>query len=133
MPVRLSGAGIFSQSRSHMKNFESISLCLILLLCSACGEKISPPPAAQAISQQHSNASDYIPCPEDQISVCPKAEHPVCADVDTGIRCITTPCPSTEQQTFTNACNACENPKVLGYRDGKCTTEIKNPEISQDS
>jgi hypothetical protein len=46
--------------------------------------------------------------------------HPVCAQVDTGIRCITTPCPSTEWKTFGNSCTACATEGVLGWKDGAC-------------
>jgi hypothetical protein len=45
---------------------------------------------------------------------------PVCATRDTGVRCITTPCPSTEQKTFSNACTACSDPKVIRHVPGEC-------------
>jgi hypothetical protein len=47
---------------------------------------------------------------------------PVCALVDTGIRCITAPCPSTKLVQFSNACIACKEKSTLGYYAGKCVT-----------
>jgi hypothetical protein len=45
---------------------------------------------------------------------------PVCATRDTGIRCITAPCPSEEKKTMGNACSACSDPKVYSYVKGEC-------------
>jgi hypothetical protein len=45
---------------------------------------------------------------------------PVCATRDTGIRCITAPCPSSETKTYSNACSACTDPKVSQYVKGAC-------------
>jgi hypothetical protein len=40
---------------------------------------------------------------------------PVCGEVDNGVRCVTTPCDSTDQREFGNACMACAEPKTTGY------------------
>jgi hypothetical protein len=45
---------------------------------------------------------------------------PVCATRDTGIRCITTPCPSTERKTMSSACSACSDPRVVSHVKGEC-------------
>lgn len=68
--------------------------------------------------------SDFTACTEPRRPMCTREYRPVCADVDTGIRCITTPCPSTETKTYANACMACADEKVRGYRQDACT----NPE-----
>lgn len=58
--------------------------------------------------------------PEQRGTMCTMQYDPVCASVDTGIRCITTPCPSTEYKTYGNACSACSDEKVYGYFPGEC-------------
>ena len=60
-------------------------------------------------------------CTEDQRNQsCTKEYNPVCANVDTGIRCITAPCPSTEQKTYGNSCSACSDSNVYSYTKGAC-------------
>jgi hypothetical protein len=44
----------------------------------------------------------------------------VCGEVDTGIRCIKAPCPSSEKKTYPNACEACADKKVIGYFPMAC-------------
>ncbi len=44
---------------------------------------------------------------------------PVCAEVDTGIRCIKAPCPSSTRKTFRNACEAKEAGAKILF-DGNC-------------
>jgi hypothetical protein len=39
----------------------------------------------------------------------------VCAEVDNGVRCVTTPCDSTDQKEFANGCTACSDAKTHGY------------------
>jgi hypothetical protein len=51
---------------------------------------------------------------------CPDIYLPVCGEVNTGIVCITTPCPTTEYQDFGNSCNACANEQTNGYWEGTC-------------
>lgn len=57
-----------------------------------------------------------VPRPE----ACTKEYLPVCAQKDTGIRCVTTPCPSSEDVTYSNACTACADPKVFSHKAGAC-------------
>ena len=56
---------------------------------------------------------------------CAKEAKPVCGEVDTGIRCVRAPCPSTMQQTFDNACTACMNKNVRGYWAISCEAMTK--------
>ncbi|NNE37833.1 MAG: hypothetical protein HKN08_05960, partial [Gammaproteobacteria bacterium] len=51
---------------------------------------------------------------------CAEIYMPVCAVRDTGIRCVTTPCESTERIDYSNACSACRDPEVISYTDGQC-------------
>jgi hypothetical protein len=61
-----------------------------------------------------------ITCTEPRSQVCTRDYRPVCATRDTGIRCITAPCPSSEQRTYSNGCEACSDPKVLQHVEGAC-------------
>lgn len=60
-------------------------------------------------------------CKSPRRQMCTKEYRPVCATRDTGVRCVTTPCPSTEQVTKSNACSACADEKVFSYVEGKCS------------
>jgi hypothetical protein len=51
---------------------------------------------------------------------CAQIYDPVCAQRDNGIRCIRAPCPSTDNVTYSNACEACKDEKVYGYVPGAC-------------
>lgn len=86
-----------------------IMLAAILLLA-AC---TSQPQQAVVVPQT-------IKCPNDRSPMCTREYTPVCATRDTGVRCLTTPCPSTEEKTYGNGCTACADVKVLHYRVGAC-------------
>ena len=60
-------------------------------------------------------------CKSPRPQMCTKEYRPVCATRDTGVRCVTTPCPSTELVTNSNACTACSDEKVFGYIPGACS------------
>jgi len=62
----------------------------------------------------------YTECHEPRPEMCTREYRPVCAKRDTGIRCVTTPCPSLENVTKSNACTACSDVKVYGYTRGAC-------------
>jgi predicted methyltransferase len=62
----------------------------------------------------------YVQCPERRSQMCTKIYKPVCADVDTGIRCIRAPCPSIQKKTYGSDCTACADSKVIGHRPGAC-------------
>lgn len=59
-------------------------------------------------------------CQSPRPEVCTQEYRPVCGLRDTGVRCVTTPCPATEWRTYGNACRACSDPDVMGYREGAC-------------
>jgi len=71
-------------------------------------------------------AQDTLTCDQDS---------PVCGLVDTGIRCVTTPCPSTEEKTFATICDLKEADAELLY-EGVCEekndTEIVDKEALSD-
>ncbi|MEE9304435.1 MAG: hypothetical protein V3U84_11735 [Thiotrichaceae bacterium] len=61
-----------------------------------------------------------IECKDPRKQACTKEYRPVCAVKDTGVRCVTTPCPSTEKVTYANKCTACADAKVYSYVVGAC-------------
>ncbi len=64
---------------------------------------------------------DSTKCKSPRSKMCTREYRPVCATRDTGVRCVTTPCPSTEQVTKSNACTACADEKVTSYTLGACS------------
>ncbi len=65
-------------------------------------------------------------CPEQRPQVCTMDYRPVCATRDTSIRCVTAPCPSTEQKTYSNSCSACADVKVSDYVPDECPASSNN-------
>ncbi len=61
-----------------------------------------------------------LQCSDPRPEICTLEYLPVCAVRDTGVRCATTPCESTELATYSNACSACNDPTVLGHSEGAC-------------
>jgi hypothetical protein len=77
--------------------------------------------AAEPVADASKGSKDgYVKCPERRSNMCTKIYLPVCADVDTGIRCVRAPCPSIEQKTYASDCTACSDTKVIGHRPGAC-------------
>ena len=59
-------------------------------------------------------------CQEPRRQACTREYRPVCATIDTGVRCTQAPCPSTKTQTFSNGCEACAQADVLSHQPGTC-------------
>jgi hypothetical protein len=74
---------------------------------------------------ENSSVVDYKKCPEERLQMCTREYMPVCATRDTGVRCITAPCPSSEQKTYSNGCTACADEKVSGYVKDACAESHK--------
>jgi hypothetical protein len=75
--------------------------------------------ALTACSVSHDQVSHQCSAFEGQLG-CDTVPGSVCARVDTGVRCITTPCPSYKFQPYDNACAACANDKVQEIFSGSC-------------
>lgn len=86
---------------------------LVAWLClAACTETGTLPPGELE--------TGVAACVDPRPELCTQDYRPVCGLRDTGVRCVTTPCDSTERVTYGNACSACSNPDVLGYTEGVC-------------
>ena len=69
-------------------------------------------------------------CRSLNLDQCDARYSPVCAQWDTGIRCVQAPCPSSESRLYTNACLACRDERVQDFRDGECP-ERPEPEVGR--
>ena len=69
-------------------------------------------------------------CRSLNLDQCDARYSPVCAQWDTGIRCVQAPCPSSESRLYTNACLACQDDRVHDFRDGECPERPK-PEVGR--
>jgi hypothetical protein len=106
----------------------NLPLVLLLAACSqapvASEPVVSPPlasePAPAPAEPAPEARNEPVMCTDPRPELCTMIYAPVCATRDTGIRCITTPCPSTEQVTRSSACNACSDPKVISHVKGEC-------------
>lgn len=95
-----------------------IVMATALVGCQADTNDPSKPTTPDTTSNTPDN---YVACKDPRPEICTKQYDPVCAQKDTGVRCVTTPCPSTENITASNSCTACSDPKILGYTpEGAC-------------
>ncbi len=71
---------------------------------------------------------------EETPTICTLEYAPVCGEVDNGIRCVTTPCPSTDLKTFGNECQLNAEKATLLY-EGECQEQEPNLEevLSEES
>lgn len=94
-----------------------LTLITVITACASTKKQVSSKP--NSVEEKTS----FIECPEQRANMCTRQYLPVCATRDTGVRCVTTPCPSSEQKTYSNSCEACADVKVLGYVANACTQE----------
>jgi len=89
---------------------QRLAVIILALVISACASK----------PEETVTKPEMTQCPEQRSQFCTREYVPVCATRDTGIRCVTAPCPSSEEKTYGNACTACADIKVIGYRSNAC-------------
>lgn len=82
--------------------------------------------ASSKIPTESETQSGVTLCPEQRPQVCTMDYRPVCATRDTSTRCVTAPCPSTEEKTYSNACSACADVKVLSHIPDECPASSSN-------
>lgn len=93
---------------------------LALIVGCAYDPGIQAAAAAPADKVKKAEVVEPTACTNPRPQACTMDYRPVCATRDTGIRCVTTPCPSTEKRTYSNGCGACSDPKVSGYVPEAC-------------
>ena len=87
----------------------SLALCAIVLL--ACSQHDRGTTGSRGFA---------VECKEPRPEMCTQDYRPVCATRDNGMRCVTTPCDSTETKTYSNGCMACADPAVYFHHEGAC-------------
>lgn len=60
-------------------------------------------------------STEFVQCNTPRPEICYEIYQPVCATKDTGLRCVTTPCPATAMEVYSNDCQACADPDVKGF------------------
>jgi len=100
-----------------LKGTALVALSLLLISC----QNIQQEPVSNSKPDVSVPEALYTKCTEPRSAMCTREYRPVCATKDTGVRCVPTPCPSTELVTKSNACTACADTKVFGYILGACT------------
>ena len=106
---------------------------LLVVLTGLLAFGCQPKPANRQKQQQQKAAKKLVisevntvhRCKEPRSTICTKEYRPVCAEVDTGVRCFKAPCPSTKSVTRSNACMACADEHVYSYVEGACKTKNK--------
>lgn len=58
--------------------------------------------------------------PDNRPEICTREYRPVCAKVDSGVRCVKEPCPSFAWKTMATGCTACSQQGVIGWVEGAC-------------
>lgn len=91
----------------------------LVALAIACSRPASDAPPGDTAGP----AGGYVECVAPRPQVCTREYRPVCALRDLGVRCVTQPCDSWETKTFGNACTACADGAVSGWRPGECEQE----------
>lgn len=127
-----------------MLQIRPIMILAVIIAALGCGSQSKEPPAPSGSASDAKPepapagevgtakpAPEATPTPGGELTQCPADARgadmctqqfdPVCAEVDTGVRCVRAPCPeASERKTFSNACMACKEAKVMGYRKGSC-------------
>ncbi|MEZ5447725.1 MAG: hypothetical protein R3E89_01400 [Thiolinea sp.] len=104
----------------------SAALVVVLAACVQLGaserEDVAAAPPAKPVQDAVARLKgDFIQCNTPRPEICYEIYQPVCAVRDNGVRCITTPCPATEQASYSNDCQACADPAVIGFvKGGRC-------------
>lgn len=79
----------------------------------------------EAVVESQSRQSDITVCTEPRPQMCTREYNPVCATRDTGVRCVTEPCPASERLTYPTGCTACADPKVISHVSAACPDTVE--------
>jgi hypothetical protein len=92
-----------------------IAILGVTFFCVSCSVSVM-----SETEKENADNNVFIKCKEPRPEICTREYNPVCATKNTGIVCITTPCPSTEEKTYSTGCTACADPTVIKYTQGQC-------------
>ena len=95
-----------------MNKFVKILILISIFFCGSCS--VNNP------DQTEKHSETTVECKDPRPQICTREYMPVCATKYTGVNCVTTPCPSTEELTYATGCTACADTKVIHYRSGEC-------------
>jgi hypothetical protein len=109
----------------------AVATALLMAACSSSPAPVADAPAAAPKTDASktdapktdapkSDAPKSVACTDPRPQLCTMEYAPVCATRDTGVRCITTPCPSSELKTYSTGCTACSDAKVSSWVQGAC-------------
>ena len=107
-----------SWDNTGMKIIIRIIATVAIVLTFGCNDGGSSD--AKTTVQPQTTGQAFTDCQDPRPEACTQQYDPVCGLRDTGIRCVTTPCPSSEWKTYGNSCTACSNADVSGYWPGEC-------------
>lgn len=103
-----------------MTVFKSVLGFVFIIMLQACSTGSVDAESSGASGSNANTPANQSVCSDPRLPFCTREYRPVCATLDTGIRCVTTPCESTEQRTYSNACTACADESVISHQPGIC-------------
>ena len=107
---------LFTHNKAVKKNSYNLIITLsVTFFCASCSVS-----GISEVEKKNIASNAFIKCQEPRPEICTREYNPVCATKSTGIVCITTPCPSTEEKTYATGCTACADPNVIKYKQGQC-------------
>lgn len=109
---------------THLLKLSLLSLMVVITACSSAEiEPENNQQASQTMQSATIEDKQLTACRDPRPEQCTQVYQPVCAVRDTGVRCVTTPCPSSEYVTYPNSCEACADPRVSSWKPGACDDE----------
>jgi len=122
--------------KNNVKNvwINSLLVALAVLLLASCEhpryqKDMNDPLEVDGVVEATDIEPPFTECDvNNRPQMCTLEYQPVCGKIDTGVRCVKAPCPSSKQKTLANACAACAADKVIGYTLGQCLAD-RNDEI----
>lgn len=94
---------------------QKLLILSIMFFCMSCSATV-----IDKTDAPNKEGDAYMLCKDPRPQICTREYKPVCATKNTGVVCVTTPCPSTEEKTYATGCTACADAKVIKYQQGQC-------------
>ena len=103
-----------------MMIYKLFPILFLVFTTTSCADITVEETTVIAAKSAAATGDELVVCSEPRPQICTHDYKPVCASRDTGIRCVTTPCPTTENITYSNGCAACSDKRVISYQPGSC-------------